>query len=612
MALRTSMAKSLSAQSVSARSVLARAVVCFGLTALTVFPAAAETRLKQIDGQWRLVVDGKPFVVKGVGGAGPKDMAASHGANSFRTWGADDIGAELDEAQRLGMKVAVGIWLVHERHGFSYGDQEVVAAEIEKARVAIEKYKNHPAVLLWAIGNEMEGEHANNPAIWLTINQIAAMAKKLDPTRPTMTVLAELGGDRIKNFNRFCPDIDILGINTYAGATSIPKRYVEGGGTRPYLITEFGPPGTWEVAKDSFGTVPEPTSTAKGASYRAAHVANMASPLCLGTYAFTWGQKQEATSTWFGMFLPDGTRLEATDVMHELWSGKPPENRVPVISEVEMVPPDAPRSVPAGGTITARVAVSDPEKDPVTIKWELHREAERYLTGGDPEAATPNFPEAIVSTSGDTVTVKMPQDGGLYRLYAMASDAHGGAATANVTLRAEGPKAARTGTAVKLPVDVYADGLAQPTWVASGWMGNIPAIKFTDKSTDSPHTGPTCIRVDYTANDNFGGIAWQSPANDWGDQPGGRDLTGATKLTFYARGANGGERVEFKYGILGKEKPYFDTGSGAINVTLTNQWKQYSIPLGDQDLTRIKTGFVWALQGQGKPVTFYLDDIRFE
>ena len=34
--------------------------------------------------------------------------------------------------------------------------------------------------------------------------------------------------------------------------------------------------------------------------------------------------------------------------------------------------------------------------------------------------------------------------------------------------------------------------------------------------------------------------------------------------------------------------------------------------LDDEDLTRIKTPFVWTMGGRGRPITFYLDDIRFE
>ena len=47
-------------------------------------------------------------------------------------------------------------------------------------------------------------------------------------------------------------------------------------------------------------------------------------------------------------------------------------------------------------------------------------------------------------------------------------------------------------------------------------------------------------------------------------------------------------------------------------MTLTKEWKLYEIDLKDNNLSCIKTGFVWSVGGQGKPVVFYLDDVRFE
>ena len=45
-----------------------------------------------------------------------------------------------------------------------------------------------------------------------------------------MTVIAELGGEKVKNLHRLCPDIDIVGINSYGGAASVPQRYRKAGG----------------------------------------------------------------------------------------------------------------------------------------------------------------------------------------------------------------------------------------------------------------------------------------------------------------------------------------------------------------------------------------------
>ena len=54
-----------------------------------------------------------------------------------------------------------------------------------------------------------------------------------------------------------------------------------------------------------------------------------------------------------------------------------------------------------------------------------------------------------------------------------------------------------------------------------------------------------------------------------------------------------------------------DSSKGEVEVILTPEWKEYTISLEERELTRIKSGFLWRLAGQGKPVTFYLDDIEY-
>jgi len=278
------------------------------------------------DGQWQLLRDGKPYFIKGAGGAGSKEMLAVAGANSFRTWGVDEnLKQQLDEAQKLGLSVVVGHWLGHERHGFSYDDSLSLYKQFTRVKNDVIKFKDHPAVLLWSIGNEMEGfSEGDNVAIWSHIQDLAKMIKEIDPKHPIMTVTAEIGGKRVESIHKFCPDIDIMGINSYGGLPSLPERYKDLEGKKPFIITEFGPPGSWETAKNEYGAPLELNSTEKADFYRKAYENGclLLSELCLGSFAFTWGSKIEVTSTWFGMFLPGGEKLASVDVMTELWSGK--------------------------------------------------------------------------------------------------------------------------------------------------------------------------------------------------------------------------------------------------------------------------------------------------
>lgn len=572
--------------------------------------APIPVRVARTEEGWQLLRDGKPYQIRGAGGSAPLAGLKEAGANSVRTWDTKGLRERLDEAQRLGMTVTVGIWLGHERHGFDYNNPEMVARQAEEVRRAVLEFKDHPAVLLWGIGNEMEGDGAN-AAIWSAINNLAVMVKRLDPSHPVMTVIAEAGGDKVKNLHRLCPDVDIVGLNSYAGAPSLARRYREAGGKKPYVLTEFGPPGSWEVAKTPWGAPLEPSSTEKAASYRRAWEEAVAkSPLSLGGYAFTWGWKQETTATWFGMLLPDGGRLGAVDAMTEAWTGKPPAHPCPVINSLKLLSPE--KNAP-GATVHAALEAENPGGGPLTVRWVVQPEAEQYGAGGDAEAALPSLPEAVARADNRGADVKLPADGGGYRIFAYVKNEDGGAAVANVPVFVDAPVKVRPATLAKLPLVIAGESMANPPFVPTGWMGSVKAIRMDESCKIQPRSGETCIRIDFTATADWGGVVWQSPPNDWGDRPGGWNLTGAKRLTFWARGERGGEVASFQFGLLGADKRYRDTSGGSLpNVKLTREWRQYSIDLAGKDLSRIKTGFAWTVAAQGAPVTFYLDDIRYE
>jgi len=560
------------------------------------------------NGRFQLQRGGKPYVVKGAGGDGSLALLAKMGGNSMRTWGADRLGEILDEAARNGLTVTAGIWLGHERHGFRYDDPAQVARQKENVRQVVEKYRGHPALLIWALGNEMEGD-GSKEIIWRAVNDLAVMVKQLDPNHPTMTVIAEVGGDKVKNLHRFCPAVDIVGINSYAGASSVARRYVAAGGTKPFILTEFGPPGTWEVPKTPWGAPIEPTSTEKAEWYRNAWTANVGeSPLCLGGYAFTWGHKQETTATWFGMLLPDGSQLESVHAMSTLWTGKPPSNACPRISRLAV---DGAAEVDPGAMVRATLDASDPDGDPLTVRWELRSEATQTGVGGEAEAVPAEEKGAVLEGDVKDARVRMPQKLGGYRLFVYVRDGKGCAATGNIPLLVKG--AALPGKKAQLPLIIYGDaGQGGMPYAASGWMGNTAAISVED-SAIQPASGRTCLRCAYAASDGWGGVVWQDPPNDWGDKPGGYDLRGAKRLTWKARGDVGGEIVTFLFGLLGPDKMYSDTTQMKLeNVHLTRDWQAFSMDLSRSDLTRIKTGFGWTVAGQGRPIVFYLDDITVE
>ena len=225
--------------------------------------------------------------------------------------------------------------------------------------------------------------------------------------------------------------------------------------------------------------------------------------------------------------------------------------------------------------------------------------------------ATPAFPDAIAKNGEAQVTVRMPNSGGVYRLYCSVHNKHGGAAIGSLPIRVQGPRTLVRAPQPKLPLRLLSDEEPSPPFIPSGWMGNAKAIGMQEDCTTNPHSGKHCLKVSFTEKEDWGSVVWQHPANDWGDQPGGYDVSNAESLSFWARGEAGGEKVVFGYGLLGIEKKYHDSSKSELEVTLTPEWKQYTISLEEKELTRIKSGFLWRVAGQGKPIVFYLDDAEY-
>ncbi|TAN61256.1 hypothetical protein EPN16_03625, partial [bacterium] len=153
--------------------------------------------------------------------------------------------------------------------------------------------------------------------------------------------------------------------------------------------------------------------------------------------------------------------------------------------------------------------------------------------------------------------------------------------------------------AEKMPFYVYGDRRTIGNhFIPSGWMGDYGDLKLDTGWKETPYMGDSCVKIIYSGKGAQGarwaGIYWQNPANNWGTIDGGFDLSAASKVTFWARGEKGGERIEeFKIGgIMGE---FSDTDIASIGpIILTKDWQQYTIDLKGKDISYISGGFCWA------------------
>ena len=412
-------------------------------------PSAAIPRGPRVEIQrsmecFQLWCDNRPYYIKGVGGSTDLETAHRLGANSVRTWGTQNLDHILDRANRCSMSVLAGIWLSHDPAQYlsdAYKDRQT-----KEILDQVDAFKDHPALLMWALGNEVNLEGADTPAAWQFIDDLTRRIHRADPDHPVISVIAWKPAT-LDHISAWAPHLDAVGINAYGALPDVRAMMDNTAYKGPYIVTEWGVTGHWEADQTSWGRPIEPPSAAK-ATLVCQHYANHILgnlDRCLGSYVFLWGQKQERTPTWYSMLIRGlpGTEQEqvfcpTVDAMGFSWSGKWPSNRAPVVTRLRLNGRDAhgDLSLAPGEMIRAEVDASDPDTARLAFVWEVMEEPQMLSVGGAPELrpATIGGP----TRSADPVlSIQAPTTPGFYRLFVYVLDDRQGVGTANVPFRVQ-------------------------------------------------------------------------------------------------------------------------------------------------------------------------------
>jgi hypothetical protein len=391
---------------------------------------------------------GEPYFIKGVGGRRHLDMAAKAGANSVRTWSTRGAGDLLDRAMDSGMTVMLGTWLSHDRA--DYLDPDYKSLKRYEIQQSLDNYKHHPALLVWALGNEINLKGGDTPEAWQFVNELARLIKSKDPHHPVVSVIS-YRASTLDKIVKYAPNLDAVGINAYAALSSVRAMVDATTYEGPYIITEWGVDGHWEADRTDWGRPIEPTSAQKVDFHLQRYKQNILAnrDRCLGSYVFVWGQKQERTPTWYSMFIENLPGIDlpkascpTVDAMHFNWSGNWPANQAPKVDGMTIngfVAAGGVRFTP-GEPLVAQVAAADPENDGLRFVWELMEEPTVLGVGGSFEPR-PGALGDIVDGRFPELNLMAPERAGEYRLYVYVLDENGHVGTANVPFQVDQPPA---------------------------------------------------------------------------------------------------------------------------------------------------------------------------
>ena len=250
-------------------------------------PAAYIQKLK--NGHYQLMVDRKPYIVKGVC-YNPIPIGENHeydwwsdpnkpwlvdgklmqemGVNTIRVYQCGEDPEDVkkvirDLYQLYGIRMIMGHWL-----GFweypcpGYGEKDFKERVRKEVLSMVDLYKDEPGILFWVLGNENNYSFSGQVNPWSSdeidkepvpqtqkfmrakiyysfVNELAKEIHKIDPNHPVALGNGELTGLDVAA--HFSPDVDLIACIIYRGKTfgnlfkSLKATF-----DKPIVLTEFG------------------------------------------------------------------------------------------------------------------------------------------------------------------------------------------------------------------------------------------------------------------------------------------------------------------------------------------------------------------------------------
>ena len=400
---------------------------------------------------------GDGWTIRGVCGTRELGLAKTFGINTVRGYtlntksGEGSTRSVLDAAHALGIRVVVSEWMPHQgknkgKNGATWNvDYSAnVDERLAKFVAKVEAIGDHPAILMWGLGNEV---HLDREYLEF-VNLMSLAIHERFPLALTSLTMINAKPDNIEKIKAYAPDLDVVGVQSYSvGAVRGGIRNMEEHWGKPYYYSEFNGKGPWNFSKTEWGTAYDDLPADRASEIDACYDAIEAAPRCLGSTAFVWGQFGMQRPSYFSLLLsphPSGVtqaeKMESVagqpgyplitphaEVLGRRFTGSHPvANHAPLITALETSDGSREAVVAPGGKLQVRVAGTDADGDPLRFTlWVLSKKAGGYKAVAGPFAVRGTHSFDATQGVGTVVMPETADDSALVLAYAF--DDEGGA-----------------------------------------------------------------------------------------------------------------------------------------------------------------------------------------
>ena len=375
---------------------------------------------------WELYRNNKPFKIKGASASNRFKELKAAGANTVRIYDTTNLKSVLDSAHFYDLAVIVDLPIRrYVSKDTLYADAIFKAQELNATKRTVTNFKNHPALLYWILGNEVNyPDNPLNNTFVIHYNELLKAIRLADTNHPISTSVGGFDRSRVLAIKTFSPLIDLISINIFGELSTFEVRRdkISWLWNGPYVLTEFGINGPWEASKTTWAAPIEETSTKKAEQYYKRYrdyIQNSNSNRCLGSLFFYWGNKQERTHTWFSTFDEEGRFNESVLTMKNIWKN---ENNIfegPKIKHILLNDKGAKESIvlKPEETVTSKLLMENAEiLKTAKVSWEVRKENWNYLFN-EIEKRPEKLSYKIFSQTNETLVWKAPKEEGPYRIF---------------------------------------------------------------------------------------------------------------------------------------------------------------------------------------------------